>query len=1397
MDNSWIPETEIDWFNWLSSEEEKTRKAFLAKPATLIANYRNEIATTRDYEGREILELLQNAADQAREAGVLGKVAIELLPEGLVIANTGAAFSIGGVLSLENAHLSPKRHKQKKFIGNKGLGFRAVLNWSHTPIISSGKLNVVYSRSVLEKQLENLKQQSTELANLVAAERHLENELVAPVLPFPGFSSLPSVLNLLDNDESILLNGRCEYWRGKGYDTVISMPFDRPEYFKAAQKQINLLRPEFLLFVGNLEEVRFQVHDTEERTWTADSDGDTAMILENGQALNIFQIHSIQGQVPDKHLEHDEIGPINYELTVAVPELDSNDSPTTFPVFTYFPTAIALPIPVACHATLELDQSRNHILNRSSNKYVLAKLAEYIADIAEQKAVKHPDGANAGYKLLMALESYPQSLERLDFPEKLIEEASKRAIVPSISGTAVLPTSAMAIPGATKAWLPVSSFGDIVQVLNKSETEFFKKLKVKEISNDVLKSRFKKLSGLSVDQRINLIAGILENKISTKTHTSSLLLATNSVSVPDEAIVFISPSKETQSSLPKWVTLWFLDPKMHQGLLNKLNVKDSRELQRKLSSFQLIEYSFGGLVNRIVTFSNRARRNKPDSYQTVNKELLTSIFNLYMVEGKSGSIPNRPPKLNVLLPSQGGSYISANDLYFGKQYQPYGNIIQCLYEEWDQNKLVLAPENFDFTDSETTLTEFFSWLGVATYPREVNSKESSKGYLPFVLDRIKYPAHFEDFNFSSREQLTGVTVQSVKSVDGLTNIIKYADQVSIVAWLAIDVRASEWMRGSTQEATLYVKKSGFPNLRKYKGTLPSYIKWQLETSAWLVGKDNKTLRPKDCILGERAIESLFPRPAKPDITALQKFAINDSDLISGWRHSGVHTSLAELELSDIYERLLELPEKQPSGKLSRTLYRWLLDASEIALGEGGIAKDNFLTQGKMWGSFGKEEGYYPISELNYVDTDGLPQVLLDSLKIVDLPHRRGSEKVKSVFGINPIDRSAIKQKLKDFRLSLDINPEFQQAKPYWFSLRSSQTSHTQSLSKLKRLTLKVCSELSAEIKYKELEFDFFYSDWGWLLSEDTLYVRCSPDEVPSPTSDLLADAIGEAIASIFRIADGGEFARMFLCKEQNRPKLLERMRGEAAIEDMDKIIAQFGQSEVTERLPNLTISGVIQDPLQTDVSIETKDDEAAEGKESSTPGNNQRTEEKDSQPISIEQKKHTPENGPNRQKLRIQRTTKSTSGNVTSYQVTDYEFVEKKIFEIEENFQPPRYPLRVGHLMGSVAPGCDILSFDCKKKREMFKEGTDRNLNNVSRFIEVKGRRSKNSEIELRGNEKDAAVKYGKKYYLYRLFRTDESKHMLHILQQPLAAKEALESSVYVHMSRAKNTIEYEINGGL
>jgi len=133
--NEFEPSTSDDWVNWGNEQERNTLAAWRIKPALMIADFRREQDAVRDYEGREILELLQNANDAAQENNQQGKVSIFLSEDGLVVANTGKPFSSDGIISLQNDHLSPKRHSKGNLIGDKGLGFRAILNWSRTPII--------------------------------------------------------------------------------------------------------------------------------------------------------------------------------------------------------------------------------------------------------------------------------------------------------------------------------------------------------------------------------------------------------------------------------------------------------------------------------------------------------------------------------------------------------------------------------------------------------------------------------------------------------------------------------------------------------------------------------------------------------------------------------------------------------------------------------------------------------------------------------------------------------------------------------------------------------------------------------------------------------------------------------------------------------------------------------------------------------------------------------------------------------------------------------------------------------------------------------------------------------------------------------------------------------------
>src|SRR5436190_12396166 len=137
-------QTAEEWRAWLNEETERFLRGYENDPRRLLSDKGGERNASRDYHGREILELLQNANDAAAEIGENAKVRIELSEAGLIVANTGERFQPEGVTSLMLAHLSPKP-RNTLVIGNKGLGFRAVLNWSNRPMILSGALRLGFA----------------------------------------------------------------------------------------------------------------------------------------------------------------------------------------------------------------------------------------------------------------------------------------------------------------------------------------------------------------------------------------------------------------------------------------------------------------------------------------------------------------------------------------------------------------------------------------------------------------------------------------------------------------------------------------------------------------------------------------------------------------------------------------------------------------------------------------------------------------------------------------------------------------------------------------------------------------------------------------------------------------------------------------------------------------------------------------------------------------------------------------------------------------------------------------------------------------------------------------------------------------------------------------------------
>ena len=109
----------------------------------MVADYNAERQHVDDYNGRQLLELIQNADDEKAD---IVAISLDTKSRKLTISNTGHSFSQSGYESLMLSNLSSKTKEQ--FIGNKGLGFRSIINWSENVTVRSNGFDIKFSEDI-------------------------------------------------------------------------------------------------------------------------------------------------------------------------------------------------------------------------------------------------------------------------------------------------------------------------------------------------------------------------------------------------------------------------------------------------------------------------------------------------------------------------------------------------------------------------------------------------------------------------------------------------------------------------------------------------------------------------------------------------------------------------------------------------------------------------------------------------------------------------------------------------------------------------------------------------------------------------------------------------------------------------------------------------------------------------------------------------------------------------------------------------------------------------------------------------------------------------------------------------------------------------------------------------
>ena len=205
----------------------KRQELYISHTVEMLAAFNREEELSREYNGRQILEMIQNADDAGADQM---EIMLDKENKVLTISNNGVPFSLDGIISILIANVSSK--VSTSFIGNKGLGFRSIVFWAKEISVETGGCKIVFSREITRKNLGK-EEDVDRMLNKIREDRKLsEGCIPVPMLGIPDLYDI-------ENKE-----------RG----CTISVKY-KNEFEADIESQLDKIDDKTLLFLPNIKEI--------------------------------------------------------------------------------------------------------------------------------------------------------------------------------------------------------------------------------------------------------------------------------------------------------------------------------------------------------------------------------------------------------------------------------------------------------------------------------------------------------------------------------------------------------------------------------------------------------------------------------------------------------------------------------------------------------------------------------------------------------------------------------------------------------------------------------------------------------------------------------------------------------------------------------------------------------------------------------------------------------------------------------------------------------------------------------------------------------------------------------------------------------------------------------------
>lgn len=984
-------------------------------PNELISWCNIEKQTNQGYNGRQLLELFQNCEDEGAS-----KVRILLDTENclLEISNDGnKPFSKKGYDSIFYPGLSSK--VSSGYIGNKGLGFRSIINWANQISIISNDFKVVFNPDFKQEILiDKIGYTESDLVKI-----RKERKLNANIYPLPFLNCC----KIEDLDTA------------HNFTTTISINYKK-EFEEDIINQLKSISAKTLLFLHNINTIEIDGNTINENiSVTRKKLGvDNFQINYDGE---IYYVLSDEGVVDDDLIEDKESSePKRYSVKIAYnDDLSFQDGV----LYNYFKTQIPFELPFVVHASLELDQNRNHSTESKVNPFILEKLFQLhlkFIEILKKKLIK----SWLPYQTINK-DDFNVYKPYLDIIENNWDEFE---VYPTLSGVYLSNSDAKDLGNSIAKFLEENKLENYFdEQIVFCELDIYPQQYIDRPKNYVeLIERIGK--GLDFQKRAKFIKLILENYPREK---FSILIDEKDELISINDFVYTDKTTDNKDlEVPSYSKIKFLHPLLYKALISELGLQSemskSRSLKDKLERISDV-HSFEPqtVIKKIISETSEWLNENSDGKNEIIKEFYQIIFLNYRLREENPPLDyeSKIPCLNQL-----NEVVDIKGLVFSEEFE-IGKLSKKIFGRLYDNDNIIANLNeigLDLFDIEEK-QDFLKWLGINHFS---------------IVERKTSPLNSNYINYINRKHtvvISNYELFTIKHFHKISNNTT-TNINHIIAWLSLDEKIRTVFSNFTSTYSNSEKLVYNYRGTKYISEFLNYIFYTITINFDII---NYLITNKK--------EEWF-NSFKIDYDYLKainnKLDKNEVDRILMF--FGAKKDFNELSITHLKKKTQELAEKN-NHKGAQVFYKSLV----------GHYKENQkrILNVDLYAKKGDEIIVKNSDEIYFSDRIQLPEILTHKFPILYYPSRSGGAKAIEMFGLNSLNDLDLKmiKSVQNNIISSDFENFIKEIKPFILAFRLDKItkedvkkSQVQLLNKLK---INCCDELICSIEDEEFEIEPF------------------------------------------------------------------------------------------------------------------------------------------------------------------------------------------------------------------------------------------------------------------------------------------------------------------------------------